>query len=145
MYVQLLTGSNQADGAGASDNTPYPAMATPSSLAYPCISGATQSIGTVDVAQNSGHSTYGNFSEQQVHSILPNPNSSTSIYPNLDVAPSAATTNPVPAPMQRQSSGKMSLPDLPSSFPELDKLTTVQLQKLLSDEVALNVRLIVMI
>lgn len=124
-------------------------MAIPS--AYPGAADVTQSLhrpaGAQDMTPNSGYSAYGNFSQQQDHSVFSisssNNISGSSMYPNLDATPAtAATTSPIPAPMQRQSSGRMSLPELPSSFPELDKLTVVQLQRLLSDEIALEVRLI---
>jgi hypothetical protein len=88
-----------------------------------------------------------------------------SSYPNLTNSSTTASGTAIPTPAQQQSSltispvplsttlqrddslnspMQMALPDIPTHFPELDKLTEVQLERLLKDSVALDAHIAVM-
>lgn len=77
-----------------------------------------------------------------VQQPLPQQNASNqSNIPNNNTG-SPVVPLPNPTALQREDSlnnpMQMALPDIPSHFPELDKLTEVQLERLLKDSVALE-------
>jgi hypothetical protein len=73
------------------------------------------------------------------------PAPSYSNQPQLSPAPVSAFSNKAASPDPSTGIGPRAvsggaLPGLPSSFPELEQLTAIQLQRLLSDQVALEVK-----
>lgn len=153
--MQLLTGSNEGESSSSSRSS-YSAAATPLT-AQPTVARASPS------ADASVYPAYGTSSVAQparspydtayavaagASTVYPAVATPTNYAPSPTAASSSASARPPlptpsPAPAsqtgstQRQVSG--ALPSLPSSFPELEQLTTIQLQRLLNDEVALEV------
>jgi len=159
----LLAGSNETETASAAvSSSPAVATASPSSSinnnnnysAYPAAVAApsvSSSMSMYAVAEPSNPAVIGQYRGTPTtnhHNTNTNTNARQSQQQFGSYAAAAAAAES--ANLQQSSSNQNqaapgpsrgALPALPSSFPELDQLTSVQLQRLLVDEVALEAHL----